>query len=105
LCVNKSQFVPVIFEPPCIWVIKSRRLKWAGHVACLGKRRGAYRVWVRNPEGRRSVGILRCRWEDNIKMDLRAVGSGGGGMDWIDLAWDIDRWRALVNAVMDLQVP
>jgi hypothetical protein len=69
----------------------------------MGERRGAYRALVWKPEGRRPLGRPRRRWEDNIKMDLRVV--GWGGMDWINLAQDRDRWRALVNAVMKLQVP
>jgi hypothetical protein len=82
---------------------KSRRLRWAGHVARMGERRGAYRALVGKPEGRRPQGRPRRRWEDNIKMDLREV--GWGGMDWINLAQGRDRWRALVNAVMNLRVP
>jgi hypothetical protein len=69
----------------------------------MGERRGAYRVLVGKPEGRRPLGRPRCRWEDNIKMDLREV--GWGGMDWINLSQDRDRWRTLVNAVMNLRVP
>jgi hypothetical protein len=69
----------------------------------MGERKGAYRALVGKPEGKRPLGILRRRWENNIKMDLREV--GWGGMDWINLAQDRDRWRALVNAVMDLWVP
>jgi hypothetical protein len=69
----------------------------------MGERRGAYRVLVGKSEGRRPLGRPRRRWEDNIKMDLREV--GWGGMDWINLAQDRDRWRALVNAVMNLRVP
>jgi hypothetical protein len=69
----------------------------------LGERRGAYRAIVGKPEGRRPLGRPRRRWEDNIKMDLREV--AWGGMDWINLALDRDRWRALVNAVMNLRVP
>jgi hypothetical protein len=69
----------------------------------MGERRGAYRALVGKPEGRRPLGRPRRRWEDNIKMDLREV--GWGSMDWINLAQDRDRWRSLVNAVMNLRVP
>jgi hypothetical protein len=65
-------------------------------------RRGAYRILVRKPEGRRPLGRSRRRWEDNIKIDLREV---GWGMDWMDLAQDKNRWRAVVNAVTNFQVP
>jgi hypothetical protein len=74
-----------------------------GHVDFLGNRRGVYRVLVGKPEGKRQMGTPRRRWEDNIKMDLQEVGCGG--MDWIELAQDTDRWRALVNEVMNLRVP
>jgi hypothetical protein len=83
-------------------MIKSRRMRWAGHVACKGEKRNAYRVLVGNPEGKRTLGRPRCRWED-ITMDLREI--GWGGMDWIDLAQDRDQWRSLVNTVMNLRVP
>jgi hypothetical protein len=89
-------------SPNIIRVIKSRRLRWAGHVARMGERRSAYRALVRKHEGRRPLGRPRRRWDDNIKMDLREV---GWGMDWINLARDRDRWRAVVNAVMNLRVP
>jgi hypothetical protein len=69
----------------------------------MGKRRGAYRVLVGKPEGKRPLGRSRLRWENNIKMDLQEM--GWKGMDWIDLAQDRDRWRALVNAVTNLRVP
>jgi hypothetical protein len=69
----------------------------------MGEGRGAYRILVGRPEGRRPLGRHRCRWEDNIKMNLQEV--GWGGMDWIDMAQDRDRWQALVSAVMNLRVP
>jgi hypothetical protein len=69
----------------------------------MGKKRGAYRILVGRPEGRRPLGRPRRRWEDNIKMDLREA--GWVGTNWIELAQDRDRWRALVNAVMNLRVP
>ena len=73
------------------------------HVALVGERRGLYRVLVRKREGKRPFGRPRCRWVDNIKKDLQEVGCGG--MDWIELAQDRDRWRALVNAAMNLRFP
>ena len=71
--------------------------------ACSEERRGLYKILVGKPEGKRPIGRHRRRWEDNIKMDFHEVGCGG--MDWIELALDRDRWRALVNAVMNLRVP
>ena len=76
-----------------------RRMRWAGHVPLMGERRGVYRVLVGKPERKRPLGRPRLRWEDNIKMDLQEVGCGG--TDWTDLAHDRDRWRALVNTVMN----
>ena len=90
-------------SPNIFWVIISRRVRWAGHVARMGERRGECRVLVGKPEGKRPLGRLRLRWEDNIKMDLQEVGCEG--MDWIDLAQDRGRWQALLNAVMILRVP
>jgi hypothetical protein len=78
-------------------------MKWVGHVARMGEGRGVYRVLVGKPEGKRQLGKPRLRWEDNIKMDLQKVGCGC--MDWIGLARDRNRWRALVNAVINLRVP
>jgi hypothetical protein len=84
-------------------VIKSRIMRRAGHVARMGEGRGVYRVLVGKPERKRPLERPRRRWEDNIKMDLQEVGRRG--MDWIELAKDRDRWRELVNAVMNLRVP
>jgi hypothetical protein len=87
--------------PTIVRVMKSRRTRWAGHVARMGDGRGVYRFLVGKPEG--TLGRPRYRWEDNIKADLQEVGCGG--LDWIELAQDRDRWRALVNAVMNLRLP
>jgi len=89
-------------SPNTVGVIKSSRMRWAGHVADMGERRGVYRVLVGKPEGKRPLGRPRHRWEDNIKKDLQKVGCGG--MEWFKLAQDRDRWRTLVNAVTNLQV-
>jgi hypothetical protein len=83
--------------------MKSRRIRWAGHVARLGEKRNAYMILVGKPEGKRPLGRLKCRWEDNIRMVLREI--GWGGMDWTDLAQDRDQLRALVNTVMNFRVP
>ena len=90
-------------SPNMVRVIKSRRMRWAGHVARMGEERGAYKVLVGNPEGKRPLGRPRRKWVDNIRMDLQEVGCGYG--DWIGLAQDSDGWRKLVNAVMNLRVP
>jgi hypothetical protein len=84
-------------------VIKSRRMRWAGHVAHMGEGRGVYRVLVGRPEGKRPLGRPRHRWEDNIKMDLREIGINGA--NWIQLAQDRIQWQAFVNTVMNLWVP
>ena len=90
-------------SPNIVRVIKSRRMRWLGHVAHVVEERGVYRVLVGKPEGRRPLGRPRHRWVDNIRTDLQKVGCGY--MDWIRLAQDRDRWRTLVSAVMNLQVP
>ena len=89
--------------PNIVRVLKSRRMRWAGHVERMGEGRGVYRVLVGKPEGKRPLGRPRRRWEDNIKKDLQEVGGGCG--DWMELAQDRDRWRALVSTVMNLGVP
>jgi hypothetical protein len=86
-----------------VWVVKSRRMRWAGHVARMGEDRGVHRVLVGKPEGKRPLGRPRRRWEDHIKMDLQEV--GGSRRDWMELAQDRDRWRTLVGTVRDFRVP
>ena len=90
-------------SPNTVLAIKSRRMRWAGHVARMGEGRGVYRVLVGKPVGRRPLGRPRHRWENNITMDLREVGCGC--VDWMELAQDRESWRALVSAVMNLRVP
>jgi hypothetical protein len=100
--LHNEELYVLYSSPNIIRVIKSRRI-WAGHVECVGERRGKYRVLVGRPEGKRPPGRPRRRWEDNIKIDLQKVGRGG--MDWIDLAQNGDRRRALVNTVKRFRVP
>jgi hypothetical protein len=90
--------------PNILQVIKSRRMRLKGHIVRMGERRGDYKVLVGKPEGKGLLGTPRHRWEDNIKMDLQEVGCGGM-VDWMELAEGTDSWWALVNAVMNLQVP
>jgi len=84
-------------------VVESRRMRWAGNVARMGEGRGVHRVLVGKPEGKGQLGMPRRRWEENIKMDLQEV--GGSCEDWMELAQDRDRWRALVSTVMNLRFP
>ena len=90
-------------SPNILWVIKSRRMRWAGHVARMGGERGVYRSWLGSPEVKIPLGRPRCRLVHNIRMDLQEVGCGY--MDWIGLAQNRDRCRTLVNAVMNLRAP
>jgi hypothetical protein len=92
-----------LYSSPSIIRIKSRKMRWASHVARMGEKRNAYRLLVGKPEGKRPLGRPRSRWVDNIKMDLGEV--GWSDVDWIGLAKDRNRWRALVNSVLNLQVP
>jgi hypothetical protein len=87
-------------SPNIVRVIKSRRMRLARHVARMGEERGVCRVLVGKPEGKRPLGRPRRRWADHVRMDLQEVGCGG--MDWIELSQDRDRWRAVVNALMNL---
>jgi hypothetical protein len=90
-------------SPSIIKIIKSRRMRWAAHVARMGEKRNVCRLLVGKPEGKRPLGRPRHRWIDNIKMDL--LETGLSVVDWIGLAQDRYRWRALVNSVMHLWVP
>jgi hypothetical protein len=83
--------------PNIVRVVKSRRMRWAGHVARMPEARGVHRVLVGKPEGKRPLGKPKRRWEDNNNMDLLEVGGGGG--DWMELAQNRDIWRALVSTV------
>jgi hypothetical protein len=99
-----NEEINVLYSSPnIVRVIKSRRMRWAGHVARMGEERGVYRVFMGKPEGKRPLGRPRRRWVDNIRMVLQEVGCGH--VDWIGLAQDRDRWRTLVSAVMNLRVP
>jgi hypothetical protein len=90
-------------SPSIVRVIKARRMRWAGHVARMGEVRGEYNILDGKPEGRRPLGRPRRRWEENIKTDLGEIGFGD--VNWIHLVQDRERWRALVNTVMNLRVP
>jgi len=90
-------------SPNIVRVIKSRRMRWARHVARMGEEKGVYRVLVGKPEGKRPLGRPRHRWVDNVRTDLQEVGCVY--MDWIGLVQDRDRWQTLVSAVMNLRVP
>jgi hypothetical protein len=84
-------------------MIKSKRIEWAGHVVRMGEKRNVYSLLVGKPEGKRPLGRPRRRWTDNIKIDL--LENGLSVVDWIGMAQDRYRWRALVNSVMNLRVP
>jgi hypothetical protein len=90
-------------SPDIVRVIKSRRMRWAEHVARMGKGRGVYRVLVGKPEGKRPLGRPRHRWGDNIKLDLGEIGIDGA--NWIQLAQNRIQWWAFVSMVMNLWVP
>jgi hypothetical protein len=89
--------------PSIIRIIKSTRMRWAGHVARMGEKRNAFRLLVGKPDGKRPLGRPRRRCVDNIRMDLGEV--GWGDVDWIGLTQDRNRWRALVSSVLNLRIP
>ena len=101
--LHNEELYDLYCSPSIVRMIKLRRMRWAGHVACMGERGGVYRVLVGKPEDTEKLGRDRCRWEDNIKMDLQEV--GWRDMDCVDLAQERDRWWALVNAIVNIQVP
>jgi hypothetical protein len=101
--LHNDELHDLYFSPNIVRVIKSRRMRWAGHVARMGEGRGAYRVLVGRPEGKRPLGRPRRRWEDNIKMDLGEIGIDGA--NWIRLAQDRVQWRDFVSTVMNFRVP
>ena len=96
--LHNEEFSDLYSLPNFVRVVKSRRMRWAGHVARMGEGRGVHRVLVGKPVGR-----PRLRWEDNIKVDLQEVGGGCG--DWMEFAQDRNRWRVFVSTVRNLRVP
>jgi hypothetical protein len=101
--IRNEELIDLYCSPNIVWVVKSRRMRWSGHVARMGERRGVYRALMGKSEGERPLGRPRLKWENNIKMNL--LGVGCGSMDWIELAEVRDRWWALVNAVTNFRVP
>ena len=97
-------FFLILFRSPnIVWVIKSRRLRWAGYVARMEEGRSAFKIVKGKPTGKRPLGRPRRRWEDNIRMDLEEIGINAS--NWVDSAQDRNYWRALVNAALNLRVP
>jgi hypothetical protein len=90
-------------SPSIIRIIKSRRIRWAGRVSRMREKRNAYRLVLGKPEGKMLLGRPSCRWLDNVRLDLAEV--GWDDVDWIGLAQDRNRWRAVVNSVLNLRVP
>jgi hypothetical protein len=101
--LNNEELHNLYSSPSIIRIIKSRRMRWAGHVAQMGEKRIVYRLLVGKPEGKRLLGRPRCRWIDNNETDLLEIGLSV--VEWFGLVQDRYRWRALLNAVMNLRVP
>jgi hypothetical protein len=101
--LHNEELCVLYSSPSIIRIIKSRRMRWAGHVARMGEKRNVYRLLVGKREGKRPLGRPRPRWMDNIRMDLGEV--GWSDVDWIGLAQDRNRWRSLVSSVLNLRVP
>jgi hypothetical protein len=101
--LHNAELHSLYSSPNIVRMIKSRRMRWGGHVECMGEGRGVYRVLVGRPKGKRPLGRCRHKWEDNIKLDLRETGINTA--NWIQLAQDRVQWWAFVNMVMNLQVP
>jgi hypothetical protein len=101
--LHNEELRDLLYSPSIIRIMKTRKMRWAGHVARMGEKGNVYRLLVRKPEGKRPLGRPRRRWVDNIRIALGEL--GWGDVDWIGLAQDRNRWRALVNSVFDLRVP
>jgi hypothetical protein len=101
--LHNDELLSLHSSPNIVRVNKSRRMRWTGHVACIGEGRGVYRIFVGRPEGKRPLGRHRHRWEDNSKMDLGETGIKG--VNWIWLAQDRVQWRTFVNMITNLWVP
>jgi hypothetical protein len=101
--LRNKELHDVYSSPSKIRLIKSRRIRWTSHVAQMGEKRNVYRLLVGKPEGKRPLGRPRRRWVDNIRIDLGEV--GWGDVNWIGLAQDRNRWRAVVNSVLNLRFP
>jgi hypothetical protein len=100
--LHSEELLNLYSSPDIIRQVKSRRMRWAGHVARMGEERKVYKVLVGKPEGKRPLGRTRCRWKDMIIMDFRETGLRG--VDWIRLAQDMEGWRAIVSAVTNLRI-
>jgi hypothetical protein len=101
--LHNEELRDLYFSPSIIRITKSRRMRWAGHVAQMGEKKNVYRLLVGKPERKRPLGRPRRRWVDNIRTDLGEI--GWGDVDWISLAQDRNRWRTLMNSVLNLRVP